>query len=94
MTKMTMMKYKATERYTLGWADPRVIQHRVHISIGDYTFCQLSTLGNDPHPTKVEIMYRPRDESPTFSMYADQTEFAAYIEAFLKEQHERNNSGL
>jgi hypothetical protein len=85
--------YKATDRYSLGWSDPRAIKDRVQIKIGDYTIADLIGVSGRTHPSKVEIMYRSTTD-PTLSMYADKTEFAAYIEAFLKEQHERNNSGL
>jgi hypothetical protein len=91
------MKYKATERYSMGWTDPRAFANRVQIKFGNYTIANLIAnligVSGSPHPSKVEIMRASKD-APIESLYADQKEFAAYIEAFLKEQHERNNSGL
>ena len=86
-------KYKITERYSMGWTDPRVMVSRVQIKIGNYTIANLIGVSGSPHPSKVEIMHTPKD-TPIESLYANQQEFAACIEAFLKEQHERNNSGL
>jgi hypothetical protein len=78
--------YKARDRYSLGWSDPRMMGSRVQIKIGGYTIADLIGVSSgSPHPSKVEIMYRSTTD-PTLSMYADKTEFAAYIEAFLKEK--------
>lgn len=84
--------YKAKERYAIGWTDPRSFASRIQIKIGNYAIANLAGVSGN-HPSKVEIMCRS-NTAPTYSLHADQQEFATYIEAFLKEQHERNNSRL
>lgn len=85
-----MTKYKVTERYSYGWTDPLVMVSRNPISIGKYSLINLyvQRSGN-----KMEITCSQVD-APLLSIVVDKIDFATYIEAFLKEQRERNNSRL
>jgi hypothetical protein len=84
------LRYKATERYSLGWTDPRVMASRDPIKIGKYALMNLYVhlSGNEMEITCAQI------DAPLLSIVVDKAEFATYIEAFLKEQRERNNSRL
>jgi hypothetical protein len=81
-------KYKVTERYSYGWTDPRVMVSRNPISIGKYALINMYV---EPTSKKMEITCAQID-APMLSIVVDKAEFATYIEAFLKEHRERNNS--
>ena len=89
------LKYKATERYSLGWTDPRGMfgeqgnGYIMAIGFGEYSII-------DTYPAskfKMEIMRSPINE-PNELLKANKEEFATCIDAFLKEHRERNNSRL
>lgn len=71
------LKYKATERYSLGWTDPRGLftttVHTAGIKFGDY---YIVDLGNG-----VLHFYHNG-----FRHGAKKEEFAVFVEAFLKEK--------
>jgi hypothetical protein len=76
------LRYKATERYSYGWTDPRVMVARDPINIGKYALMNMYA----PHAfSKMEIVYA-QDDEPLVSITVDKIEFATYIEAFLKEK--------
>ena len=81
------LKYKATERYSYGWIDPRVFKESIYISFGDYRFADLAS--DSPH--LMDIAHVPKDAIAE-TRRVNKSEFVAYIEAFLKEHRERNNS--
>jgi hypothetical protein len=60
------------------------------ISIGKYSLINIYA---EPTSNKMEITCSQVD-APLLSIVVDKIEFATYIEAFLKEQRERNNSRL
>jgi hypothetical protein len=73
------LKYKATERYSLGWTDPRGIFGRTGVEgvkIGDYYLSELGSVSDT-------VMHLYHDG---YVLRADKEEFATLIEAFLKEK--------
>lgn len=87
---MSTMKYKATERYSVGWTDPRVFRElNVVVTFGDYRFISLGQL-----PQRFDISFTPQDGDPHYAR-ARPEEFVPYIEAFLQEKKgEHTNGGL
>lgn len=87
---MSTMKYKATERYSVGWTDPRVFrQLDVAVDFGVY---RLIIFGQSPD--MFDISFIPPEGDPAYAR-VKQSEFAAYIEAFLQEKKgEHTNGGL
>ena len=77
---MSTLKYKARDRYAVGWTDPRVFMKKRLIAFGDYA---LITFGESE--VVFDISFNPLEGDPSYAR-VKQAEFVAYIEAFLQEK--------
>lgn len=86
---MSTLKYKARDRYAVGWTDARVFMEKKAIRFGDYT---LITFGQSE--VVFDISFNPPEGNPYYARMK-QVEFVPYIEAFLQEKKgEHTNGGL
>jgi hypothetical protein len=69
------LKYKMSERYSVGWTDPRGLATTAHagIKFGDYYIVD----------SKMDVLHFYHNG---FSHVAKKEEFAVFVEAFLKEK--------
>lgn len=87
---MSTMKYKATERYSVGWTDPRVMVggDTGHINIGAYRLAELYNVSDEVF----DILHRT-SATPHEIARVNKKEFAACIEAFLQEKKGEHTNG-
>lgn len=88
---MSTLKYKATERYAMGWTDPRIMTRpTAHIDFGAYRLADLYNVSDEVF----DILHRT-SATPHEVARVNKKEFAACIEAFLQEKKgEHTNGGL